>query len=71
MRTKTFAAASPNTANYVTHFIEMSYCIRSTVLLTRNLSFDSSQNGGVICRHVSCHAAELEVKRFIITFALM
>ena len=27
-------------------------CARSTVLLTMNLSFDSSQNGGVVCRDV-------------------
>jgi hypothetical protein len=33
-------------------------CARSTVLLTINLSFDSSQNGGVVCRDVMCYAAE-------------
>ena len=27
-------------------------CARSTVLLTENLSFDSSQNGRVVCRNV-------------------
>lgn len=42
--------ASHNTANNDTPFLEMNYGGRSTVLLTENLSFDSSQNGGVVCR---------------------
>ena len=33
-------------------------CARSTVLLTMNLSFDSSQNGGVVCRNVMCHVRQ-------------
>lgn len=37
---------------------------RSTVLLTRNLSFDSSQNGGVVCRAVR------RKQRFCLTCAL-
>ncbi len=33
-------------------------CIRFTVLLTKNLSFNSSQNGGVVCRDVRRNARE-------------
>jgi hypothetical protein len=46
------AQRTPNTANNDTPFVEKDYCGRSTVLLTGNLSFDSSQNGGVVCRDV-------------------
>jgi hypothetical protein len=53
-----------NTANNDTRSFDMAMlklgkkisCARSTVLLTMNLSFDSSQNGGVVCRDVMQHA---------------
>jgi len=35
-------------------------CARSTILLLRNLSFDSSQNGSVVCRDVGCVALREE-----------
>jgi len=35
-------------------------CARSTVLLTGNLSFHSSQNGGVVCRNVIRHGRQLQ-----------
>jgi hypothetical protein len=47
---------APNTANNDTPFVDKDYGGRSTVLLTRNMSFDSSQNGGVVCRDVMRHA---------------
>jgi hypothetical protein len=42
-------ATAPNTANNDTPFVEKDYRGRSTVLLTMNLSFDGSQNGGAVC----------------------
>ena len=55
--------SSPNTANNDTRsfgkaMLKLSPKIsraRSTVLLTENLSFDSSQNGGVVCLNVMRH----------------
>ena len=55
-----YATTSHNTANNDTRsfdkaIIELTKnisCARSNVLLTMNLSFDSSQNGGVVCRDV-------------------
>jgi len=57
------APTSPNGANCDTYFVDMDYCIRSTVLLTENFSFYDSQNGGVICRDfMRKHIAELGVR---------
>ena len=51
---------SLNTANNDTRSFDIAMlelckknsCARSTVLLAMNFSFDSSQNGGVVCRDV-------------------
>jgi hypothetical protein len=60
MMLDTVAATSHNTANNDTRLFDMAKvnlslkisCAHSTVLLTRNLSFDSLQNGGVVRRNV-------------------
>ncbi|MCX6121485.1 MAG: hypothetical protein NTX44_07680 [Ignavibacteriales bacterium] len=53
------SATAHNTANNDTRSFDMAEerlskkinCARSTVLFKKDLSFDSSQNGGVVCRN--------------------
>jgi len=47
-----------------TRFMVEFNCTRSTVLLTENLSFCSSQNGGVLCGDVMRNSARRSGIRF-------
>ncbi len=71
-RFNTSRQTAHNTANNDTRFFDKSMlklgkkisCARSTVLLTMNLLFDSSQNGGVVCRDVTmCAERSYTMKR--------